>query len=336
MLLSFSACGSNDEAANSTVKSTVSENGEQTTAVNDTDQTNTNTEQTTNTTTEIITNALGQTVVAQQNSNKNGSNNTANSGNSNGSNNSNNNNGGSNNNGNSNSNKTTKKSSSNNSNKSSNTAQKSTTKKATSCKHKNTVVKNAKKATTSSAGYTGDTYCKNCGKLISKGKTIAKISTSNKVSHTYPQQEQEMLKMVNAERKKAGVPALTWNEDIYFAAKIRAKEVAEYFRTGGVEAHDYDPHYRIYNGEWDDFWTVFVEYDYLNFSAVSENISECVVDNFNKNGVSLMMNGLMNSSSHKKAILDGQYKTMSIAFADYKDKEGNAGHVVVQLFYTPN
>ena len=36
MLLSFSACGSNDEAANSTVKSTVSENGtEQATAVNE-------------------------------------------------------------------------------------------------------------------------------------------------------------------------------------------------------------------------------------------------------------------------------------------------------------
>lgn len=42
--------------------------------------------------------------------------------------------------------------------------------------HQHTELKNAKAATKTAAGYTGDTYCKDCGKLISKGKSIAKLA----------------------------------------------------------------------------------------------------------------------------------------------------------------
>ena len=41
------------------------------------------------------------------------------------------------------------------------------------CKHTGTEVRNQKAATCTAAGYTGDTYCKNCNKKLSTGKSIA-------------------------------------------------------------------------------------------------------------------------------------------------------------------
>ena len=41
------------------------------------------------------------------------------------------------------------------------------------CKHTSTEVRNQKAATCTAAGYTGDTYCKNCNKKLSTGKSIA-------------------------------------------------------------------------------------------------------------------------------------------------------------------
>ena len=41
------------------------------------------------------------------------------------------------------------------------------------CEHKNTELRNAKAATCTEDGYTGDTYCLDCGKLVTKGEVIA-------------------------------------------------------------------------------------------------------------------------------------------------------------------
>ena len=43
-------------------------------------------------------------------------------------------------------------------------------------KHKNTVVRDAVAATTKSKGYSGDTYCADCGKLLAKGTATEKLS----------------------------------------------------------------------------------------------------------------------------------------------------------------
>jgi len=48
--------------------------------------------------------------------------------------------------------------------------------------HQNTEVKNKVEATVTAEGYTGDTYCKDCGKLLSKGSTIAKLPDNNNVT----------------------------------------------------------------------------------------------------------------------------------------------------------
>jgi hypothetical protein len=47
-----------------------------------------------------------------------------------------------------------------------------------------TEVKGAKKATTAKKGYTGDTYCKSCGKKIESGKAIPKLEKPEKVTAT--------------------------------------------------------------------------------------------------------------------------------------------------------
>ena len=44
------------------------------------------------------------------------------------------------------------------------------------CKHTDTLVKNAKSATCTEEGYTGDRYCRACGEITSIGKTVAKLS----------------------------------------------------------------------------------------------------------------------------------------------------------------
>ena len=49
--------------------------------------------------------------------------------------------------------------------------------------HQHTELKNAKDATKTAEGYTGDTYCKDCGKLISKGKPIAKLPSDTTVTN---------------------------------------------------------------------------------------------------------------------------------------------------------
>lgn len=56
-----------------------------------------------------------------------------------------------------------------------------TVRKATG--HLHTEVRNAKKATYTSKGYTGDTYCKDCGKKIKNGKSIAMLAfTKEKIN----------------------------------------------------------------------------------------------------------------------------------------------------------
>ena len=44
------------------------------------------------------------------------------------------------------------------------------------CEHKNTELRNKKEATCTAEGYTGDTYCKDCGTKLQTGKAIAKKS----------------------------------------------------------------------------------------------------------------------------------------------------------------
>lgn len=170
------------------------------------------------------------------------------------------------------------------------------------CDHSNTEVRNKKDATTSSDGYTGDTYCKDCGKLISSGSSIPKIKQTVSVSHDYYDAEMKAFNEINAERTKNGLSPLTWNEGLYAGAKIRAYEHYEFIDLG-IGA---GPHKRK-NG--DDFYTAVTEtsdYSFGSFCVWGENCG----GNSNSGD---FVNGWMNSSAHKANMLDGEYSQMAVA-----------------------
>ena len=170
------------------------------------------------------------------------------------------------------------------------------------CNHSNTEVRNKKDATTSSEGYTGDTYCKDCGKLISSGSSIPKIKQTVSVSHDYYDAEMKAFNEINAERTKNGLSPLTWNEGLYAGAKIRAQEHYEFIDLG-IGA---GPHKRK-NG--DDFYTAVTEtsnYSFSSFCVWGENCG----GNSNSGD---FVNGWMNSSAHKSNMLYNGYSQMAVA-----------------------
>ena len=170
------------------------------------------------------------------------------------------------------------------------------------CNHSNTEVRNKKDATTSSEGYTGDTYCKDCGKLISSGSSIPKIKQTVSVSHDYYDAEMKAFNEINAERTKNGLSPLTWNEGLYAGAKIRAQEHYEFIDLG-IGA---GPHKRK-NG--DDFYTAVTEtsnYSFSSFCVWGENCA-------GSSGLEDFVNIWVNSSAHKANMLDSEYSQMAVA-----------------------
>ena len=74
----------------------------------------------------------------------------------------------------------------------------------TTCTHANTELRNAASATCTKAGYTGDTYCKDCGELVSKGKSIAALGHSYKATVTkQPTVDAEGVRTYTCSRCKA-------------------------------------------------------------------------------------------------------------------------------------
>ena len=177
-----------------------------------------------------------------------------------------------------------------------------TTPTVKTCNHSNTEVRNKKDATTSSEGYTGDTYCKDCGKLISSGASIPKIKQTVSVSHDYYDAEMKAFNEINAERTKNGLSPLTWNEGLYAGAKIRAQEHYEFIDLG-IGA---GPHKRK-NG--DDFYTAVTEtsnYSFSSFCVWGENCA-------GSSGLEDFVNIWVNSSAHKANMLDSEYSQMAVA-----------------------
>ena len=170
------------------------------------------------------------------------------------------------------------------------------------CDHSNTEVRNKKDATTSSEGYTGDTYCKDCGKLISSGSSIPKIKQTVSVSHDYYDAEMKAFNEINAERTKNGLSPLTWNEGLYAGAKIRAYEHYEFIDLG-IGA---GPHKRK-NG--DDFYTAVTEtsdYSFSSFCVWGENCA-------GSSGLEDFVNIWVDSSAHKANMLYNGYSQMAVA-----------------------
>ena len=175
------------------------------------------------------------------------------------------------------------------------------------CDHSNTEVRNKKDATTSSEGYTGDTYCKDCGKLISSGSSIPKIKQTVSVSHDYYDIEMKIFNEINAERTRAGLNALIWDEGLYAGAKIRSKEYYEY-RMLGIGT---GPHTRADGSLFITAITENSSYSEGSFDGWAEN---CAGD---RNG-NTFVSDWMESSGHKENILRQNMKYIAIGVC-YED-----------------
>ncbi|MBR3988581.1 MAG: hypothetical protein IKK10_04680 [Clostridia bacterium] len=163
--------------------------------------------------------------------------------------------------------------------------------------HVNTELRNRIYPTTTSTGYTGDTYCIDCNVLLSKGETIAKLPSTPSNSGL-SDVEQLVFDEINAERKKAGLKPVKWDSEIYYAANIRANEFCVWCLDGAVEGLG---HIRP-NGEgWDDVLSEKgLYYTYCGEILVASSYTDDIVLSW------------MNSSEHRKIILSGNYTHASV------------------------
>ena len=125
-------------------------------------------------------------------------------------------------------------------------------------------------------------------------------------------QAEAVLKLVNQERQKAGVPALTLSNELTSIANTKAKDMADknYF------SHD-SP---TYGSPFD-----MLNHFGVSFSYAGENIAA------GQKTAEEVMNGWMNSSGHKANILNKNYTQLGVGYT----QGGQYGTEWVQLFIRP-
>ena len=142
-------------------------------------------------------------------------------------------------------------------------------------------------------------------------KQESKPTTSDTTEASYAE---EVLRLVNEEREKAGVAPLKLDSELTKAAQCRAKEITETFS-----------HTRP-NGE--NFRTILDEMG-IDSSYAGENIA---VGFSSPKGV---MSAWMNSQGHKKNILNPNYNSLGVGFINEdSEKYNSAGYNAysVQIF----
>lgn len=120
---------------------------------------------------------------------------------------------------------------------------------------------------------------------------------------------QEVVRLVNVERQKAGLSPLTLDKRVEAAANVRAKEICEYFshtRPNGTSC-----------------FTALDEVGAAWYMA-GENIAAGF------SSPAAVMNGWMNSQGHRENILTREYTGIGVGC--YKDASGRL--YWVQLFVT--
>lgn len=185
-----------------------------------------------------------------------------------------------------------------------------TTSTVKTCNHTNTEVRNKKDATTSAEGYTGDTYCKDCGKLISSGSAIPKIKKTYTATHDYKDIEMEIFRLINEERAKNGLPAYIWDEELYPGTKVRINEANE--KWGHTRP----------NGS--SFITAIIEnsnYTMSSFQYWGENIAESCGYSTASDVAKDLFTEWYNSPGHRANMLDASFNCVAIAVANigYED-----------------
>ena len=110
---------------------------------------------------------------------------------------------------------------------------------------------------------------------------------------------EQIVKLVNAERAKEGLPAVQLDAQITAAANIRAREIVQQF------AHTRP------NGS--SFYTVLKE-NGISYMGCGENIA------YGQRSAEEVMDGWMNSSGHRANIMNKNYKNIGVGY--YQDARG--------------
>lgn len=121
---------------------------------------------------------------------------------------------------------------------------------------------------------------------------------------------QRILELVNIERKKAGVAALTMNTELTDYADLRATEITTSFshtRPDGTSALS----------------------GVTNYRAVGENIATGYAS------AEATMEAWMNSDGHRQNILSPDFTQLSVGLQTLSSGGYMLGYSVVQIFYTP-
>ena len=129
---------------------------------------------------------------------------------------------------------------------------------------------------------------------------------------TESSQALEILNLVNQERQKAGVPALTLSEKLTSIANTKAKDMAD---------KNYFSHTSPTYGSPFDMLKLFG----VSYTAAGENIAA------GQKSAQEVMNSWMNSSGHKANILNKNYTQLGVGFT----QGGQYGTEWVQLFIRP-
>lgn len=120
-------------------------------------------------------------------------------------------------------------------------------------------------------------------------------------------QAEQVVKLVNEERTKAGLPALTVNADITTAANVRANEIKRVFSHTRPDGSS--------------FSTALKEQG-VSFRGSGENIA------WGQKSPEQVMNAWMNSAGHRANILNKNFKNIGVGH--YQDENGT--NYWVQLF----
>lgn len=118
---------------------------------------------------------------------------------------------------------------------------------------------------------------------------------------------ERVIELVNEERAKAGLPALTMDENVTAAANVRAKEIKQKFSHTRPDGSS--------------FSSVLNQHS-VSFRGSGENIA------WGQKTPEQVMNGWMNSDGHRANILNKNFKNIGVGY--YQDENG-VNHWV-QLF----
>jgi uncharacterized protein YkwD len=146
--------------------------------------------------------------------------------------------------------------------------------------------------------------------------TSERVSRNRDVRENLANDEMQIHYLVNNERRKKGLGDLYWGEDLAELARAYSRQMAR----ESFFSH-FDP-----NG--DSVVERARNFDIRGWSKIGENLFFCEgYDDFD----SLAVRGWMNSSEHRRNLLDRQYDTTGIGIARTRD-----GQIYITQVFTRN